>query len=84
MKKIYDTVRSIQKQPVVKYSLPSVDEDYNNEYNAGDDEYSEDEGTSAPISRVQLTNTFMCKPEEPYNKLLSGYTNENWEINVND
>lgn len=83
MKKIYDTVKSIQNQPVVRYRL---DEDYDNEYNAYDDDYSEDEGTSAPVTRNHSTNTFTSKPEveEPYSKLLSGYTNENWEINVND
>jgi len=82
MKKIYEAVKSIQKPPV-RYRHFSVDEDYNNECNIGDD-YSEDEGTSAPISHVHSANTLTSKPDELYSKLLSGYTKDNWEINVNN
>lgn len=84
MKTIYDSIKSIQNQPAVKYRSP-VDDDYD-DYYAYDDDYSEDEGTSVPINAKPMTNSYTTKPEvdsNPHSKLLSGYTSEDWEINVN-
>lgn len=86
MKKIYDTVKSLQTQRPIRYN--TFDEDYDDEYYPDEDDYSDDEGTKAPIHVVSSTNSYtpnIPKPkEEPYSKLLSGYTNDNQEINVNN
>lgn len=85
MKRIYDTVNSMHNQPIVRYNLGfDDDDDYDdntcNDYN--DDDYSDDEGTTAPINAKTLTNYSEVKPKDPLSQLLTGYTNENWEINV--
>lgn len=87
MKHIYDKVKSIQNQPVVKYRPPIDEEDYDDYYNGGDDDDSDDEGMSAPIKK-QSTTPIVFKFTQSDEKnthgiLLSGYTNENLEINVN-
>lgn len=86
MKQIYEAVKSIQNRPV-RYRPPSDDEDYD-DYYFDEDDYSEDEGTSAPIkdfnpqpSTNELFMTFQPN-ENPQNNMLSGYTNTNLEINV--
>lgn len=88
MKQIYETVKNIQNQPVVRHRPPSDDEDYD-DYYFDEDDYSEDEGTSAPLkyfdsqpSTNELFTTFQPK-ENPQSNILSGYTNTNLEINVN-
>lgn len=87
MKKIYDTIKNLQNKQPIRYT--TFDEDYDDdEYYPDKDEYSDDEGTNAPIHVVCSTNSStpnIPKPEEePYSKLLSGYTNDNQEINVNN
>lgn len=86
MKNIYDTIKSLQNQPAVRYT--TFNDDYDDEYYPNEDDYSDDEGTSAPIHVVHSTNSFTPKipkpEEESYSKLLNGYTNENQEINVNN
>jgi hypothetical protein len=86
MKNIYDSIKTIQnKPPVSQYRPPSIDEDYEDYYD--DYDYSDDEGTAAPIDTTFFTNTSTTTAttqlEEPYSKLLTGYTNENVEIDVN-
>lgn len=85
MKQIYDYIKNVLDKPVVKYRPPSIDEDCGDDFY--DDDCSEDEGMSAPMNYAYnatqcSTNFSAAKPEEPRSKLLSGYTNENWEINV--
>lgn len=86
MKQIYETIKSIQNQPVRKYRPPSINEndDDDNLY-VYEDDYSEDEGTYAPIKTnlSNMTISSITKFQEPQNILLSGYTNDNVEINVN-
>lgn len=83
MKKIVDAVKIIQNKPPARYKAPSVDEDYDDNFYTGDDYSDEDEGTSAPIKTVPWIKYPMAKVEDPYSKLLNGYTNENQDINVN-
>lgn len=87
MKQIYEAVKSIQNQPVIRHRPPSDDEDYD-DYYFDDDDYSEDEGTSAPLknfdpqpSTNELFTTFQPK-ENPQSNIINGYTNTNLEINV--
>lgn len=86
MKTIYDSIKKIQTS--VSYSRPNVDDNYDDfdDYYGFDDDYIEDEGTGPPIKAVPFVNPY-TKPEvnpSPHTKLLSGYTSENWEINVNN
>lgn len=83
MKTIYDSIKNIQNESAVKYR-PTVDDDFDDCY-AYDDEYSEDEEAGPPIDYKPFTNSDVTKPEvspNPHSKLLSGYTSEDWEINV--
>lgn len=87
MKNIYDSIKTIQnKPPVSQYRPPSIDEDYGDDY-YDDYDYSDDEGTAPPIDTKLITNTSTTTAttqlEEPFSKLLTGYTNENMEIDVN-
>ncbi|XP_022165293.1 exonuclease mut-7 homolog [Myzus persicae] len=81
MKQIYDSVKIIQNQRTVRYRPPSIDEDYEENDFYGDEDDSEDEGTSVPINAKCLTNN-SSKPDDPQSKLISGYTNENSMIDV--
>ncbi|XP_025200796.1 exonuclease mut-7 homolog [Melanaphis sacchari] len=81
MKKIYDAVKLIQNQTAVRYRPPSIDEDYEDNDFYRDEDYSEDEGTSAPINAKYLTNN-SSKPDDPHSKLISGYTDGNSMIDV--
>lgn len=82
MKQIYDSVNIIQNQRPVKYRPPSIDEDYEENYFYGDEDDSEDEGTSAPINAKCLANN-SSKPNDLHSKLISGYTNGSSMIDVN-
>lgn len=82
MKQIYDSVKIIQSQSSVRYKPPSIDEDYEDNHFYGNEDDSEDEGTSAPINAKCLANN-STMPEEPHSKLISGYTNGNSMIDVN-
>jgi len=82
MKQIYDSVKIIQNPRAVRYKPPSIDEDYEDNIFYGDEDDSEDEGTSAPINAKCLTNN-PSRPEEPHSKLINGYTNGNSMIDVN-
>lgn len=92
MKKIYDTVKkNNQSRLVVKYRPPSIDEEFDDYCLYDDDDYSEDEGTSAPLKNKGMsapqTSAFECfsntQCEDHHTKLLSGYTEGNLEIKVN-
>lgn len=90
MKNIYDSIKTIQnKTPVYHYKSFEIDEDFDDYYD--DYDYSDDEGTTAPLNAKPFTdtptiqlNTSKTQLEEPYTKLLSGFTNEDIEINVNN
>jgi len=82
MKQIYDSVKIIENQRDVRYKSLSIDEDYEENNFYGDEDDSEDEGTSAPINAKCLTNK-SSKPNDLHSKLISGYTNENSMIDVN-
>lgn len=87
MKKIYDSVKLIQNQTAIRYRPPSIDEDYEDNDFYGDEDDSDDEGTTAPINAKPLTNNLsnanQSKPDDPHSKLLSGYTDGNSMIDVN-
>lgn len=85
MKQIYETVKSIQNQPVRKYRPPSINEDYDDDFYIYENDDSEDEGTYAPIMTniANMTFSSITKSQEPQNILYSGYTSGNVEINVN-
>lgn len=80
MKQIYDAVKIIQNQGPIR-SIPDIDEDYGDNDFYGDEDGSEDEGTSVPINAKCLTNS-SSQPEVPRSELCSGYTNENAMIDV--
>jgi len=82
MKQIYNSVKIIQNQRAVTYKPLSIDEDYEENNFYGDEDDSEDEGTSAPINAKCLTNN-SSKPEDLHSKLISGYTNGNSIVDVN-
>lgn len=85
MKNIYEAIKNIQSQPVVRYRPPSDDEEFDDYC---DDDYSEDEGTSAPLKTLSpQTLAYECfsnaqTEEDPHSKLLRGYTEGNLEIKV--
>lgn len=84
MKMIYDSVKNAQSRPVATYR-PPYDEYDDNDLYAYDDDYSEEEGTSAPVKSIPF-DSFIAEPEvnsNPHSQLLTGFTKENWEINVN-
>jgi len=82
MKQIYDSVNIMQNQRAVRYRPPSIDEDYEDNYFYGDEDDSEDEGTSVPINAKSLANN-SSKLDDLHSKLINGYTNGNSMIDVN-
>ncbi|XP_050424575.1 exonuclease mut-7 homolog [Adelges cooleyi] len=84
MNKIYNTVISAQNcKSVVRAGPPMSDDDeYYDDYCAFDDEYSDDEGTAPPINSKYVASSSENTSSDPYSQLLTGYTCDNWEIDV--
>ncbi|XP_050548408.1 exonuclease mut-7 homolog isoform X2 [Daktulosphaira vitifoliae] len=85
MQKIYNSIISSANKSVIKSGPPPPDEDdIYDDYSNFDDEISEDEGTAPPCNSNYVASSASCgmTSSDPYSQLLTGFTYENWEINI--
>lgn len=84
MKQIFDAIKSLEDHRNFKSTLyTDVVEELEYDFYNDEDDFS-DEGTNPPIMVNSTRSSIPAVVSfNPYSKLLSGYTNENCEINVN-